>query len=214
MKAMRTTICLMLLALGVIQVVPGAESARARPITREAIGQEALPIFTDVTEESGIAFRHSFGDLELTNILEATGAGAAFFDYNGDGHVDLYIVNGAWNRTVNDNRGRNLHGQLSNHLFRNDGDGTFTDVTEEAGVGDLSVGFGCSAADFDADGDVDGADFLLWQRDPGVGELGDWQDNFGTVAPPQAAAASAVPEPASLALLGLGGLMLLYRRRT
>ena len=152
---MRTTICLMLLALGVIQVVPGAESARARPITREAIGQEALPIFTDVTEESGIAFRHSFGDLELTNILEATGAGAAFFDYNGDGHVDLYIVNGAWNRTVNDNRGRNLHGQLSNQLFRNDGDGTFTDVTEEAGVGDLSVGFGCSAADFDADGDVD-----------------------------------------------------------
>jgi hypothetical protein len=161
MKATRTTICLMLLVLGAVQGVSEAESRLWRPVTQEAINQEAairqeaLPVFTDVTDEAGIAFRHSFGDFELTNILEATGAGAVFFDYNNDGHLDLYVVNGAWDRTVNDNRGRNLHGQLSNHLFRNDGDGTFTDVTGEAGVGDQSVSFGCSAADFDADGDLD-----------------------------------------------------------
>ncbi len=155
MKATRITICLVLLVIGAVQGVSGVESARAQPVTRKAINQEALPVFTDVTEEAGIAFRHSFGDFELTNILEATGAGAVFFDYNNDGHLDLYVVNGAWNRAVNDNRGRSLHGQLSNHLFRNDGDGTFTDVTGEAGVGDQGVGFGCSAADFDADGDLD-----------------------------------------------------------
>ena len=160
MKATRTTIWLTLLVIGVVQGLPGAENARARPVSQEAVSQEAvsqetLPIFIDVTEEAGIVFRHSFGDFELTNILEATGAGAVFFDYNNDDHLDLYVVNGAWNHGVNDNRGRSLHGQLSNHLFRNDGDGTFTDVTEEAGVGDLGVGFGCSAADFDADGDLD-----------------------------------------------------------
>ncbi len=154
------TIWLMLLVLGVAQGgvahgVAESESARRPPTTPGAISQEALPIFTDVTEEAEIEFRHSFGDFELTNILEATGAGAVFFDYNNDGHIDLYIVNGAWDRSVNDNRGRNLHGQLSNKLFRNDGDGTFTDVTDEAGVGDLSVSFGCSAADFDTDGDLD-----------------------------------------------------------
>jgi hypothetical protein len=119
------------------------------------VRQSELPVFTDVTTEVGIVFTHSYGDFELTNILEATGAGAVFFDYNGDGYIDLYIVNGAWDRSVNDNRGRGLLGQISNHLFENDGDGTFTDVTEAAGVGDKGVGIGCSAADFDADGDID-----------------------------------------------------------
>jgi hypothetical protein len=150
MKATRITIWHLLLMIGVAQVSTFGGGALARPSN-----QEGLPVFTDVTDEAGIEFRHSFGDFELSNILEATGAGAVFFDYNGDGNLDLYIVNGAWDRSVNDNRGRGLLGQNSNHLFRNDGDGTFTDVTEAAGVGDMGVGFGCSAADFDADGDVD-----------------------------------------------------------
>jgi hypothetical protein len=114
-----------------------------------------LPQFTDVTEEAGIDFKHSFGDFDLTNIVEATGAGAVFFDYNDDGHLDIYFVNGAWDKTVNDNRGRSLRGKLENRLYRSNGDGTFTDVTDEAGVGDRGFGFGCSAADFDGDGDLD-----------------------------------------------------------
>ncbi len=114
-----------------------------------------LPIFTDVTDEAGIEFKHSFGDSDLTNIVEATGSGAVFFDYNNDGQIDIYFVNGAWDKTINDNRGRSLRGQLQNSLYRNNGDGTFTDVTDEAGVGDRGFGFGCSAADFDRDGDLD-----------------------------------------------------------
>jgi len=118
-------------------------------------GQSELPVFTDVTAEAGIRFKHSFGDFDMSNIVEATGAGALFFDYNNDGHLDLYIVNGAWDESVNDNRGRKLRGELTNHLFRANGDGSFTDVTAEAGVGDKGSGFGCSAADFDNDGDLD-----------------------------------------------------------
>ena len=98
-------------------------------------GQEdrtPFPVFTDVTGDAGIQFRHSFGDFELSNIVEATGAGAAFFDYDNDGAVDLYLVNGAWNKLVNDNRGRKLKGELSNRLYRNKGDGTFQDVTDDA----------------------------------------------------------------------------------
>jgi len=116
---------------------------------------ETLPIFTDVTKETGINVKHSYGDFDLTNIVEGTGAGAMFFDYDGDGWLDIYFVNGCWLKNVNDNRGRSLRGKLSNCLYRNNGNGTFTDVTQEAGVGDKGYGVGCSAADFDRDGDLD-----------------------------------------------------------
>ena len=58
-----------------------------------------------------------------------------FFDYDGDGWLDIYFVNGRWLKDVNDNRGRSLRGKLTNKLYRNNRDGTFTDVTEKAGVG-------------------------------------------------------------------------------
>jgi hypothetical protein len=125
-------------------------------MTAGAAGQEPpKPIFVDVTREAGLDFKHSYGDHDLSNIVEGTGAGAMFLDYDGDGHLDIYLVNGTWMRTVNDNQGRDLQGKLSNALYRNNGDGTFADVTEKAGVGDQGFGFGCSAADFDRDGDLD-----------------------------------------------------------
>jgi len=114
-----------------------------------------LPVFTDITAQAGIRFKHSFGDYELTNIVEGTGAGPTVFDYNNDGLLDIYFVNGRWQKNVSDNRGRDLQGKLSNALFRNNGDGTFTDVTEKAGVTGTGYGFSGSAADFDKDGDLD-----------------------------------------------------------
>ncbi|MBN1805191.1 MAG: CRTAC1 family protein [Sedimentisphaerales bacterium] len=116
---------------------------------------QTLPVFKDVTEEAGINTKHSFGDFDLSNIVEGTGAGAMFFDYDGDGWLDIYFVNGSWLKNVNDNRGRSLRGKLTNSLYRNNGDGTFKNVTNQAGVGDKGFGFGCSSADFDNDGDVD-----------------------------------------------------------
>ncbi len=114
-----------------------------------------LPSFTDVTEKAGLHFRHRFGDDKLSNIVEGTGAGAMFFDFDGDGWQDIYLLSGCWLKDVNDNRGRRYRGKLSNKLYRNNGDGTFTDVTEKARVGDRSFSVGCSAADFDNDGDLD-----------------------------------------------------------
>ena len=117
--------------------------------------EQTLPVFTDVTGQAGIKFKHSYGDFDLSNIVEGTGAGAMFFDYNGDGWLDIYFVNGCWLKNVNDNRGRTLRGKLTNSLYRNNRDGTFSDVTKEAGVGHEGFGFGCSAADFDNDSDLD-----------------------------------------------------------
>lgn len=116
---------------------------------------QTLPVFTDVTEEVGINIKHSYGDFDLSNIVEGTGAGAMFFDYDGDGWLDIYFVNGCWLKNVNDNRSRRPRGKLTNSLYRNNGDGTFKDVTNEAGVGHKGYGVGCSAADFDNDGDLD-----------------------------------------------------------
>ena len=66
----------------------------------------ALPVFTDVTQRAGIDFKHSYGDFDLSNIVEGTGSGAMFFDYDGDGWLDIYLPNGCWLKNVNDNRGR------------------------------------------------------------------------------------------------------------
>ena len=120
-----------------------------------AAGDPALPVFTDVTKAAGITFKHSYGDHHLDNIVEGTGGGACFFDYNNDGFQDIFFVSGVWTKSVNDNEGRDLRGKLSGRLYKNNGNGTFTDVTEAAGVVTKIFGSGCSAADYDNDGNVD-----------------------------------------------------------
>lgn len=115
----------------------------------------ALPVFTDVVGQAGIRFKHRCGDTHMSNIVEGTGAGCMFFDYDGDGWLDIYLVTGRYHPDVSDNTGRSLRGKLSNKLYRNNRDGTFTDVTEKAGVGGKQYSCGCSAADYDGDGRID-----------------------------------------------------------
>jgi hypothetical protein len=117
--------------------------------------QEELPIYTDVTAQAGITFVHSFGDGKLDNIVETTGAGCAFFDYNNDGYLDIYLVNGCYHPVVSHPSGRHLAGKLKNALYRNNGNGTFTDVSQEAGVADEGFGMGAYAGDYDNDGWLD-----------------------------------------------------------
>ncbi len=113
--------------------------------------------FADVTQSAGIAFTHSFGAQQLGSLLESTGAGAVWFDYNNDGYPDLYVVSG---RPLGDG----MHPYPlrkapdpppHNHLYRNNRNGTFTDVTASAGVASDLFSMAAVAADFDNDGNVD-----------------------------------------------------------
>jgi hypothetical protein len=139
-----------------LAVPPVATSAQTpAPPASAAVAVEKVPVFTEMTEKAGVTWRRSFGDHDLSNIVEGTGSGACVFDYDGDGKLDVYFPNGRWERTVSDNRGRDLIGQLRNALYRNLGGFAFEDVTEKAGVAGKGFGFGCSAADYDEDGDLD-----------------------------------------------------------
>jgi enediyne biosynthesis protein E4 len=153
------------------------------------------PKFTDITESAGIKFKHSLGDFDLSNIAEATGPGCAVFDFDNDGFMDIYFVNGRWHPDISDNRGRTLRGKLWNALYRNNGDGTFTDVTARAGVSgrEDSYGMAASAADYDNDGDLDlyvcnyGSSILY--RNNGDGTFTDVTDQAGVASPGWALAA-------------------------
>jgi enediyne biosynthesis protein E4 len=130
---------------------PPAAPAAAAPTVQSG----KWPVFVDVLPKSGIAWQRSFGDHDLSNIVEGTGSGACVFDFDGDGRLDIYFPQGRWETTVSDNRGRDLIGRLSNALYRNKGGFEFEDVTAKAGVSGRNFAFGCSAADYDDDGRVD-----------------------------------------------------------
>ena len=113
--------------------------------------------FDDVTAQSGIQFTHSFGAQKLGSLLESTGAGAVWFDYNNDGLMDLYVTNGKpLEAGMHPYPLRKPPAVMPhNHLFRNDGNGKFTDVTEKAGVAGDLFSMAATAADYDNDGNVD-----------------------------------------------------------
>lgn len=105
--------------------------------------------FTSVTKDAGIQFRHFNGATGQKHLVETMGGGTAFFDYNNDDYLDIYLVNGA-------PLTENTPGvQPTNQLYKNNGNGTFTDVTLHAGVGDTGYGIGCCVADYDNDGNRD-----------------------------------------------------------
>jgi len=114
-----------------------------------------LPVFTDVTKQAGISFKHCLGDDEISNIVEATGSGCAFLDFDGDGWMDIYAVNGRYLEGISDPDSRYKNVRTTSRLYRNKGDGTFEDVTEKAGVGAFGYGMGVAVGDYDNDGHPD-----------------------------------------------------------
>jgi hypothetical protein len=128
----------------------------ARAASAQTPARPVPPVrFSDVAATSGITWQRSFGDHDLSNIVEGTGSGACVFDYDGDGRLDIYFPQGRWEKTVSDNRGRDLIDQLKNALYRGKGGFQFEDVTDRAGVAGRNFAFGCSAADYDNDGHID-----------------------------------------------------------
>ena len=123
------------------------------------------PWFRDVAAESGLDFHHFNGGTGAFHMVEILGSGAALFDYDGDGDLDAYLVQGATleeGDTLDDALFPLRHpAPPSDRLYRNDldrgGDLAFTDVTAESGIADIATryGMGVAAADHDGDGDVD-----------------------------------------------------------
>ncbi len=106
--------------------------------------------FADVTRQAGIDFVHSIGDDSLSNLVESSGGGVAFLDFDQDGYLDLYMTAGAFVQGFSE--GLRPKGTLRNHLYKNRGDGTFSNVTDRARVGDEGYGMGVVVADYDNDG--------------------------------------------------------------
>src|SRR5262249_9048633 len=107
----------------------------------------AGPYFVDVTRAAGLNKPNVCGDAkQKKHLLETTGCGVAFFDYDHDGWLDLFFVNSTTFRPPDSGA------QPTNCLFHNNRDGTFTEVTEKAGLVRTGWGQGCCIGDYDNDG--------------------------------------------------------------
>ncbi len=127
-------------------------------ITRRTLLAGALPLLgaqpqtgfqlVDVTGPAGIDFRHNSGAFGAKHLPETMGAGCAFLDYDNDGWLDILLVNGM-DRPGHKRRRSTLH------LYRNNRNGTFTDVTQATGLAVEMYGLGVAVADYDNDGFAD-----------------------------------------------------------
>ena len=119
--------------------------------SKQVTAASKWPTYEDVTDKANIRFRHSFGEQKLSSIMESTGSGCAWIDYNNDGLLDLYVLSGRYlDGVTNHSKADGL--DATNHLYRNNGDGTFTDVTAQAGVGGKGFAMGVTVGDYDNDG--------------------------------------------------------------
>ena len=108
-------------------------------------------IFAEVISKAEIDFKYTFGDYSYVNILESSGSGITVFDYNNDGLMDLYLMNGTYLEGISDPEGKVFKG-TRNKLYKNNGNGTFSDVSKVAGVDDDSWSMAAGAIDLDNDG--------------------------------------------------------------
>jgi len=145
--------------------------------------------FTDITAAAGITFKH-VASPEKRYIVESMSGGVALFDYDNDADLDLYFVNSL---TVDLVKSK---GKTKSELYRNDGDGKFTDVSVKAGVTDIGWGMGVATGDYNNDGFEDiyvtclGPDHLL--KNNGNGTFSDVTDKAGVNDPRWSTGASFV----------------------
>jgi hypothetical protein len=127
---------------------PAVKDALSRPITAGGFVDGATVVFSDITKEAGLEkFLHRSGTPEKQTILETIGSGVALLDYDNDGWLDIYLLNGS---TITALKGKEALPRAM--LFHNNHDGTFTDVTEKAGVANERWGVGVAVGDYDNDG--------------------------------------------------------------
>jgi enediyne biosynthesis protein E4 len=145
-----------------------------------AVSGKATITFAEISSQaSGIVWAHNNAHSRERFLPETVGAGCAFFDYDSDGWMDIYLVNSGSADFYTP------ASPLKNALYRNNRDGTFTDVTEKAGVAGGRFGMGAAAGDYDGDGQTDlyvtnyGADILY--RNNGNGTFTDVTEKAGVI---------------------------------
>src|ERR1035437_2693346 len=144
-------------SMAVAQTAPVTPAVAPPKSAAVGASHDSVIRFEDASAKAGINFTHSFGSRQLGSLLEGTGAGCVWLDYNNDGLPDLYVVNG---RPLDDSMHpyplKEKPSPLPhNHLYRNDGNGRFTDVTAKAGLNPDMYSVAVTAADYDNDGCVD-----------------------------------------------------------
>ena len=119
-----------------------------RPITAGGFVKTGPVIFQDISEKAGLTtWHHKMGTPQKSFIIETTGSGVALLDYDHDGWIDIYLVNGSTYDAL-DGKAETPHAAL----FHNNHDGTFTDVAAKAGVTNDRWGYGVGVGDYDNDG--------------------------------------------------------------
>lgn len=122
--------------------------AQKRPITAGGFVDKGPIIFEDITKKADLSgWVHKMGVPQKNFILETNGSGVCLVDFDNDGWLDIYLVNGSTFDAL-DGKEQTPHAAL----FHNNHDGTFTDVSQKAGVANDRWGYGCSVADYDNDG--------------------------------------------------------------
>jgi len=160
---MNYRLLLLLSAVSMAYVQPPAVGqappAPQKNAAKQPLAAPPAPVirFEDASDKTGINFTHSYGSRVMASLLEDTGAGCVWLDYNNSGLESLYVLNG---RPLDDS----MHPfpikvkpstPPHNHLYRNNGNGNFTDVTESSGLDPDLYGMAVTAADYDNDGFVD-----------------------------------------------------------
>jgi hypothetical protein len=130
-------------------VLPGCKSGGQKQ-TASSVPAPDGDYFQEIGQQIGLNFVHSIGDEELTNIVESSGGGAAFLDYDKDGFIDIYACSGTWIKDFS--KGEKPSVMPGNHLYHNRGNGTFEDVTEKAHVGGPWYSMGATIGDYNNDG--------------------------------------------------------------
>lgn len=143
----RADVIPVMMAVALILIAP-AGCKRDDKATPQAVPPRADAWFTETADAVGLGFRHTSGDRGRFLFPETVTSGACAFDYDHDGWVDLYVVQGNVLEGEPDPKAHNV-------LFHNRGDGTFEDVTERSGTGHTGYGMGCTYGDYDNDGDLD-----------------------------------------------------------
>ena len=141
-----------------------------------AVDAAPLPQFVDIAREAGVVFHHTNGASAAKHLVETMGSGGLFFDYDGDGWIDILLIDGG---SIADAAADRL---ARHRLYHNRANGTFEDVTDRSGLQHRQYGMGACAGDYDGDGRPDlyltnyGPNTLYHNLGPSAGQAAQFED--------------------------------------